>query len=314
MAGSLRLLVPLDRLDGRRHTFGTYLTGWLRALAPHLDGLTITRKKERSYPFLEGFEQVEIPAGLERGRAYSLLFPLWSRSLPADIVHFPYRFAPYSWWGLPAAKVVTVHDTALLTLSGDMVSKMRRRTFWRYKRSLARFDAVVTVSRASREELIRHFDLPKSKITVIPHGVEERFTPGPPSRDLASRYGVRAPFILNVSSIKKKKNIDGLVRAFAKLKKEGYPHQLVLVGKADSGIEEVLRLVKGFGLEKDVLLTGFVDEEDHPDFYRQARPGPGFRKGPAVLSCIRPTTGAQMFLVSVAAEGEGRGGDGGPYR
>jgi glycosyltransferase involved in cell wall biosynthesis len=82
---------------------------------------------------------------------------------------------------------------------------------------------------------------------------------------------VRAPFILNVSSIKKKKNIDGLVRAFARLKKEGYPHQLVLVGKADSGAEEVRRLVGGLGLEKDVLLTGFVDEEDHPHFYRQAQ-------------------------------------------
>ncbi len=270
MNSGVRLVVPLDRLDGRRHTFGTYLTGWLKALRPLLDGLTVTRKRKRSYPRLEDFAQACIPRLLEGNRAYSLLFPLWVRRFEANIIHFPYRFAPYAWWGLEAKKVVTVHDTALLSLPDELVSRMRKRTLWRYRRTLAGFDAVVTVSEASRAELCRHYGLTPAKVRVIRHGVDVRFTPGTGSADLASRYGVEEPYILNVSSIKRKKNIAGLVRAFALLKRSGYPHRLVLVGKPDDGLDEVTRAVAETGTGNDVIITGFVDEKDHPDFYRRA--------------------------------------------
>jgi glycosyltransferase involved in cell wall biosynthesis len=268
-ARPLRLLVPLDRLDGRRHTFGTYLTGWLRAMAPSLDDLVLLRKRDRSYPSLDDLPQATIPPWLEGNRAYSLLFPLWARRFGATLVHFPHRFAPYTWWGLEAMKVVTVHDTALITLSGDLVSRMRPRTVWRYRRALAGFDAVVTVSEASREELAANFALPPSRIRVIHHGVDPRFSPGLPRRDL-SRYGVSSPFILNVSSLKRKKNVEGLVHAFARLVQEGYPHRLVLVGKPDDGLPGIERAIATHRLQTRVVLTGFVDEADHPDFYRQA--------------------------------------------
>ncbi len=267
---AVRLLVPLDRLDGRRHTFGTFITGWLEALRPSLSGLTIIRKRRKSTPALEGWPQAELPAALEGDRAYGLLFPLWARRFGANIIHFPYRYAPYGWWGLPARKVVTVHDTALISLSSDLVSRMKGRTVWRYRRSLARFDAVVTVSEASKGELVRNFGLPPGRIRVIPHGVGERFRPGPAELDLAALYGVRRPYILNVSSIKRKKNIPGLLRAFARLVREGYPHSLVLVGKPDDGLDEVLDEAARLGLEQRVVMTGFVDAGHHPEFYRQA--------------------------------------------
>lgn len=270
MAVPVRLMVPLDRLDGRRHTFGTYLTGLLGAVEHDLDWLAVTRKREKSYPFLEGMPQVEIPGILVPDRMYNLLFPAWARRFGPNVIHFPYRYAPYTWWGIKAKKVITVHDTALISLPGNLVEKMRKRTIWRYRRSLAGFDAVVTVSEASKVELCRHFDLPGHKVRVIHHGVDERFSPGPPTKDLEGLYSVRRPYILNVSSIKKKKNINGLVSAFGMLKREGYPHSLVLVGKPDNGLCEVKRVIEEQGLDKDVIITGFVDEMDHPDFYRQA--------------------------------------------
>jgi glycosyltransferase involved in cell wall biosynthesis len=297
----VRLLVPVDRLDGRPTTFSTYLTGLLGALA---------RRRERRPPLLDGLPQVTVPPLLEGNRMNSLLYPLWARHFGATVIHYPNRFFPYSWWGLPARKVVTVHDTAFLSVPDELVPSLRRRTVWRIGRALRRMDAVVTVSDWSKSEILRHFDVPPERIHVIGHGLDPAFRPGEPTVDLAAKYGVRPPYLLNVSSIKKKKNVDGLVRVFARLRKEGYPHTLVLVGKPDSGSDDVRREIDRHGLGGEVTVTGFVEAADHPDFYRQANllVYPSFYEGYGMPVIEAMASGCPVVTSDVASLPEAAGG------
>jgi glycosyltransferase involved in cell wall biosynthesis len=71
--------------------------------------------------------------------------------------------------------------------------------------------------------------------------------------------------ICSIGYMTASKRIDVLLRAIAKLKRNGYPVKLLLVGKMLPGCEAT-RWIEDFGLEEDVLWTGFVDSQTFREY------------------------------------------------
>jgi glycosyltransferase involved in cell wall biosynthesis len=78
------------------------------------------------------------------------------------------------------------------------------------------------------------------------------------------------PYILNVGTLEPRKNLEGLLRAFAKAKRKGIPHTLVITGAGGWGESRLAQLPTELGIADSVLFTGFVTDEALPHLYANA--------------------------------------------
>jgi len=82
---------------------------------------------------------------------------------------------------------------------------------------------------------------------------------------------IKDEYILYVGRLEKKKNIINLLKAFASLAENGsFGHKLVLAGKPGFGYENILKEIKKNNLGNKVILTGYVNNENLPNYYQYA--------------------------------------------
>lgn len=164
--------------------------------------------------------------------------------------------------------VATVHDLIPIRYYGKQFP-MRSRTFyaWNLHRAL-RADAIVTVSEASREDIIAYAPSAESKCTAISNGVA--FAPRDDPGALA-RLGVQRPFILYAGSYEPRKNLGTALSAFARLVDAGLPHRLVAIVDAKSGHAPAMAShMTSLGLGDRVSLLSGLPEPDLRALYTSA--------------------------------------------
>jgi glycosyltransferase involved in cell wall biosynthesis len=141
--------------------------------------------------------------------------------------------------------------------------------------AVSRARLVMTVSRASKKDLLGFFDIDESKILVIPNGIDPAMT-----RDLTreeiervrSRFQLTGRNALFVGNIKPHKNVERLIAAFALLRQDPVYHDvtLIVVGDDISKYPALRRLVEEHGLRSHVRFFGFVPEMTLVALYRVA--------------------------------------------
>lgn len=134
---------------------------------------------------------------------------------------------------------------------------------------LRRADLWLSISEASRQEGLQHLQLPEDRCVSISTDADPQFrrVEVPPVREqeVRSRYGLDRPFVMYTGGIDHRKNIEGLISAFAKLPADlRERHQLAIVCAAQPTEKQRLEaFARTMGLAEDALvLTGFVPEED----------------------------------------------------
>jgi glycosyltransferase involved in cell wall biosynthesis len=134
---------------------------------------------------------------------------------------------------------------------------------------LRRADLLLAISASSRQEGIDHLGFPAASCIEISTAADAHFRPEniAPERATAlrERYGLTRPFVMYTGGIDHRKNIEGLIRAFALLPQTmRSSHQLAIVCSAQAGARDALMgLAKKLRLPKDALvLTGYVPEDE----------------------------------------------------
>jgi glycosyltransferase involved in cell wall biosynthesis len=129
--------------------------------------------------------------------------------------------------------------------------------------------AVLAISESSRSEGLKYLSLPATKITNISTAADapfQRVSISDAERsELFDKYGLTRPFLMYTGGIDHRKNIEGLITAFAGLSKNIRDHhQLAIVCSVQPHDKaRLLELAKKSGLKSgDLVLTGFVSEED----------------------------------------------------
>ncbi len=151
-----------------------------------------------------------------------LILPRMFRRARADLLWSPCNLGPVS----VASQVVTIHDAAVLA---------HREWFkpwfaWTYRRLLPRLgrvaQRVVTDSQFSATELVAYGIADPAKIRVVHAGVTTR-----PAGERGSRLSAR-PYILTVSSLEPRKNLDRLFAAWSRVAQTAAleSYQLLVVG------------------------------------------------------------------------------------
>ena len=179
-----------------------------------------------------------------------------------------------SWPTLPGVRnVVVIHDLGFV-FHGQYLHDDARAYYERLvPRSIRKADRVVAVSHSVRGEIVEQFGVPERDIAVISPAVDmTRFNPRekPEVERVTARHGLRSPYILYTGTLEPRKNVVGLLDAYAALPAAlRERHQLVLAGGKgwlDAQIERRLQELAHL----DIVTTGYVPDADLPAIYSGA--------------------------------------------
>lgn len=216
------------------------------------------------------------------------LYPLWEQvSLPLvaardqlDILHCPANTAPLA-LTKRVKLVLTIHDVMYLIPTSVLPeSPLLRNRLSRYYRRLVvplvarRAATIVTVSHYSRRDIVKYLNVDESKVRVVGEAPNNacRIINNPDRlAAVRARYGLSLPFILALGAMDPRKNTARIMEAYAHFRKRGTGgYQLALVGLPSVSQNHFRQLSQTLGIADEVVLTGFVPEEDLVALYNAA--------------------------------------------
>ncbi|HUT61565.1 MAG TPA: glycosyltransferase family 1 protein [Phycisphaerae bacterium] len=194
----------------------------------------------------------------------------WQHAL--SLVHDPTGVTPFLFGAGRARTVVTVHDVFAWSIPGH--STRADTLIYRHwlPRVLPRVDAVITVSQASKADIVRHLGVPADKVHVTYEGVGHSYTRASVEQvsKVRAEYGLPDGYLLFVGSVEERKNLSRLLQACAQLWATGERRPLVVVGARRWKYSQILQTVQDLDLESRVHFPGHVPEADLPALYSGA--------------------------------------------
>lgn len=255
----LNLLYLLPGQSGGRETYARELIGAIRARAPDLELVAFAGRDAAARIAEEhdgGLRVIALPVSARSRVQWALgelaLVAAAARRERVELLHSLANFGPP--WG-PFKHVLTIHDMQYRALPALISPPARIATSTLVSLAARRADRIITVSAASREEIVAGLHIPPDRIEVIPNGV----SPPVPAADGADRLRERhrlgsRPVALTVASNLPHKNLPVLFDALARIPAERRP-VLVIAGHGTD--EPGLRaLASAAELEPDVRLLG----------------------------------------------------------
>jgi len=125
------------------------------------------------------------------------------------------------------------------------------------------------------EEIVEYFGVRPDRVRVIPLGVDAKlFVPGPPeaTRSTIARLGLREGYFLFVGTLQPRKNIQGLLAAYASLPEHvRRDRQLVIAGRVGWDADELRdELLRQRAAGRCIWLE-YADARDLPALYAHAQ-------------------------------------------
>jgi len=200
-----------------------------------------------------------------------VLVPNEMEKMKLDLAHFPYPSNPCR--KLNMSTVVTVHDVIPWKLK-EYRRKMRSKLYHLYaKLALKKADHIITVSHFSKSEIIKYLKIKEKNITVTPLAA--------PVSDEKLNFPdiqLRRKFFLYVGGYDERKNVLRLIRAFEKHIAPTYSIDLIMVGGAKRGLENIIteefteRVAEKFPLKRkgNVIFTDVLGQDELLCLYKQA--------------------------------------------
>lgn len=229
---------------------------------------------------LSGFSHgnIEVKFSKFPGRVYRLL--TWFLPIPYnsffkgqnDIEHyFNYIVPPLT----SGKAVVTVHDMIYKRYPETVRFRTKLNLKIALKRSMRRAEIIVTDSEFSGREIAEFYPEFKSKIRVVPCGVDfNKFKPCDNPElitDVKNKYGINGDYFLYVGTLEPRKNIPIMIDAYGEFISEwkakfpdnpnGYP-RLVITGQRGWLYDSIFEKAKEKNFESDLIFTEYVPGEE----------------------------------------------------
>jgi glycosyltransferase involved in cell wall biosynthesis len=180
---------------------------------------------------------------------------------------------------LPARRsfpaVLTIHDLAPLIWPAEYLRLPYSRIGHAWQYALARrAEAIIAVSDATREDVVTRLGIAPDRVHVVPEAVDDAFAPPPHEEGLAlarGRFAVPSRYVLYVGQFDARKNVRGLLRAFARAAERDSEIRLVVVGDLGKLARHLREALATERVPVDrVVVTGFVDDQTLAALYAGA--------------------------------------------
>lgn len=166
----------------------------------------------------------------------------------ADLFHSPDHHVPRL-RGIPV--VATLMDAVPLSHPQWTNQSLRTLKNHLWKRSTGWAQHIITISEYSRQEIVRHFGIPESRITAIPLGVDDRFYERLDTATMAAineKFSLPERFFVFIGTLQPRKNVERIIQAHeqlpARLQKEV---PLLIVGRNGAGTEQLAKRLQDSG-------------------------------------------------------------------
>ncbi|MBZ0251712.1 MAG: glycosyltransferase family 4 protein, partial [Candidatus Methylomirabilis sp.] len=225
----------------------------------------------RPYRRYEGGKKQAITEAQE-----TVFMPIDCKRGALDLYHNPVQLGTAAWY--PCPSVVTIHDVIPLLYPKEYLGGgMWMRTVYRFA---ARATRIITVSENSKRDIVEKLRVPPEKVTVTYEGVDRRFRPEHPEKDvLMFRRSLGLPadrryllFTAGMTAPDPRKNVKEFLSVFARLAKESGMEDLdlVIAGKEGPATPPIREEARRLGIEDRVIFVGFVELEHLPILYALA--------------------------------------------
>jgi glycosyltransferase involved in cell wall biosynthesis len=240
------MLAGLNEVSDDRHelvAFAATGVSGRRHIRASLDGLLIERRLltlPLARAWRTGWNRLEWP-------------PVERLAGELDVFHFSDWMYPPQRSGVRAT---TIHDLVPLHFP-DLVHPHTVRMHAAKYRSAADCDVVFANSRFTAEDVAQRLDVPRGRIQVAYPGLDPRFF----SEGRRTELGV--PYVLAVSTLEPRKNMEMLFEAFELLRRSRPQLVLGVAGAAVPGVRAPVN-------RKGVCFLGYVPDDDLAALYRGA--------------------------------------------
>jgi glycosyltransferase involved in cell wall biosynthesis len=133
-------------------------------------------------------------------------------------------------------------------------------------------DSIVALSQFTKNKLKWTYQIPDSRISVIPGGIDtKRFRPDSDKKESREKLGLppNKTLLFTVRNLVQRMGLEVLIRALGPVIAEAPDIHLIIGGEGP--LEHTLKdLVQRLHLQQSVTFTGFIAEDDLPDYFRAA--------------------------------------------
>jgi glycosyltransferase involved in cell wall biosynthesis len=203
------------------------------------------------------WEQLALPSALQHGHI--------------DVFHAPANVLP---WRIPCASVLTVYDVAFLRYPQYFRPTRRYYQSWFIRSSVGRATRIAAISQSTKNDLVECLSAQPERSDVIYPGIAPDFQPIRNVEQLAAfraAHGLPDRYLLYLGTLEPRKNLVGLVEAYALLREQ---HDdvptLVIAGAKGWYYEELFERVQALNLQNGITFAGYVAREEQPLWYSGA--------------------------------------------
>ncbi len=218
------------------------------------------------------------PENRDRRSSSAHLYEAFLYSLQPDMIYIPSLFE-----GLVDDVITSIHqfqtDIPVAVTLHDLIPLLNPKPYldnpvvkdWYMEQieNLKRADLWFPVSDSSRNEGCNELKLPENASLTIHNDADPVFMPLNVSNKkkefIVDNYGLKKPFVMYTGGIDYRKNIEGLIRAYAKIPesiRQDYQLAIVCSIQPDTRVS-LEKLARQQGLKPDeMILTGFVSDDD----------------------------------------------------
>jgi glycosyltransferase involved in cell wall biosynthesis len=196
------------------------------------------------------------------------MFPRQLAQLKPDLLHGMAYALPIGWSG---PGVVTIYDLSFLRFPRAFNAANRIYLTATTRATARRARRILTISEHTRRDIVRFLSVPEQRVDVTYPAAEQRYRLLAAQEVEAFRVarGLPETFIFALGTLEPRKNLVGLLRAYARLRQPRPP--LYVAGGAGWRFSPIFDTVGQLHLEDDVQFLGYVPEDELPLWYNAAR-------------------------------------------
>lgn len=179
--------------------------------------------------------------------------------------------AHYSPRFCPVPLIVTIHDLAYFYYPDEFLKKdlFKLKNWTKY--SVDHAKQVIAVSENTKKDLMKFYQVPPNKITVVYNGFEKKTVGETPWSKVSSTFNLqKEKYILYVGTLQPRKNVPVLIEAFTKFHKENQNMKLVIVGKKGWLYDSIFDKAQKSGLTDQIIFSNYLPDEDVVTLYKNA--------------------------------------------
>jgi len=168
----------------------------------------------------------------------------WMKLIDVDVMFGANYFLPRLLGAVARRRVVTIHDLTFKRFPELLQKETLANLEHHMQRELAHADAAICVSESTRHDLLAFYDIDPSRAVTILSGLTVPDNPQPTTDNVLPKN-----YILFVSTIEPRKNLDVLLDAYARLRARGvYDGELVVVGRIGWKAEAMVKRLRAPGV------------------------------------------------------------------